>query len=149
VGELIRQRGWVEWVGDLGRQATGHLIGRATGGDVVWQAGVEEQVRAMSAELLGPNPGVLEELLVRRAVNGWVAVHALELEAAVRPPADRRNKAFLDAAIGRAQRRMTQALVELARVRRLQAPRVVARLTVLSPGQDLPNTPALPPHADR
>ena len=59
---LIRQRGWVDWVGDLGQQATRQFIARATGGDEVWQTGVEEKVKALNEELLGPNPGILERL---------------------------------------------------------------------------------------
>ena len=128
VGELIRQRGWVDWVGDLGRLATRNLIAQATCDDEVWRAGIEEKVKAMNEELLGPNPSILERLLVRRIVNGWVTVHALELEAAIRPPANLRNKAYLETAIGRAQKRMTQAIGELARLRRLQAPVIIARM---------------------
>ena len=129
LGELIRQRGWVDWVGDLGQRSTRVLIGFVTLADPVWMTGVEEKVKELNAELLGPNPTILERLLVRRIVNGWVAVHALELELAVRPPSNLRNKAHLEGAIGRAQKRMTQAIGELARLRRLQAPRIVAKMT--------------------
>ena len=142
VGELIRQRGWVDWVGDIGRLATRNLIAEATCDDEVWRAGIEEKVKAMNEELLGPNPSILERLLVRRVVNGWVTVHALELELAVRPPANLRNKAYLDTAIGRAQKRMTQAIGELARLRRLQAPLIVANLTVNAHANH-PTPPAL------
>ena len=40
--------------------------------------------------MLGPDPTPLDRLLVRRVVNGWVAVHVLELELAIHPPADPR-----------------------------------------------------------
>jgi hypothetical protein len=69
-------------------------------------------------------------LLVRRVVNGWVAVHALELEQSVRPPLDAKSREYLDRALGRAQKRYTEAIRELARVRRLQAPRLLAQLNV-------------------
>ena len=86
--------------------------------------------RALRDELLGKNPSVLEELLVRRVVNGWLATHALELELTLRPPGDARDRAHLDAALTRAQKRMTEAVRELARVRRLQAPAILAQLNV-------------------
>ena len=127
---LIRDRDWVEWLGDLGRQATRQLIRAAAGGDAVWEAGLAEKVGALREELLGPSPTALEQLLVRRVVNGWVATHALELELAVRPPTKPRDRAHLDAALTRAQKRLTDAARELARVRRLQAPTILAQLNV-------------------
>jgi hypothetical protein len=33
VRDLIRERKWVDWIGDIGRQATRQLIGRGAGGD--------------------------------------------------------------------------------------------------------------------
>ena len=130
VAALIRDRGWVDWVGDLGRQATRQLIVKAAGGDPVWEAGITQKANALRRSLLGDAPTVLEKLLVRRVVNGWAAVHALELEQAVRPPAAARDRDHLDRAVSRAQRRLTSAAGELARVRRLQAPRILAQLNV-------------------
>lgn len=137
VRELIAARGWVEWIGDLGRQATRQLIRAATGADPVWIAGVTEKANALRQELLGPNPSALDDLLARRVVNGWVAVHALELELAVRTPTDRRARDFLDRALTRAQKRMTDAAREFARVRRLALPAVLTRV--------IPATPAVLP----
>ena len=76
------------------------------------------------AELLGESSGVLEKLLARRVV------HALELELTVRPPLDARDRAHLDAALTRAHKRYAEAIRELARVRRLQAPKILAQLNV-------------------
>lgn len=73
---------------------------------------------------------MLERLLARRVVNGWLAVHALELELTVRPPLDARDRAHLDAALTRAHKRYAEAIRELARVRRLQAPKILAQLNV-------------------
>lgn len=129
---LVVSRGWGDWLGDLGRQATRQLIGRATAWDPVWEAGVTEKANALRAQLLGDSPSVLDELLVRRVVNGWVAVHALELELTVRPPLDPGSREHLDRALTRAQKRYAEAIRELARVRRLQAPRVLAQLNVVA-----------------
>jgi len=128
--EMIWKREWVNWIGDLGQQATRQLIHKATSGDVVWKAGIAEKVKVIREELLGEAPSMLEGLLVRRIVNGWIAVHALELELTVRPPGNARDRAHLDAALSRAQKRFTEAVRELARVRRLQAPKILAQLNV-------------------
>lgn len=127
---LIRERKWVSWLGDIGRQATRQLVYKASGGDPVWEAGITEKVNALRDELLGAQPTVLEELLVRRVVNGWLTTHALELELTVRAPTDPRDRAYLDAALTRAQKRFTDAARELARVRALKAPAILAQLNV-------------------
>jgi hypothetical protein len=149
VRELIVSRDWVVWVGDLARQATCQLIDRAAGGDPVWAAGLNEKADALRKGLLGENPSVLEDLLARRVVNGWVTTHALELESAVRPPLDPKSRDHLDRALSRAQKRYAEAIRELARVRRLQAPRLLNQLNVVA-NQAVVNaggtaaTPALP-----
>lgn len=130
---LIAARGWVEWIGDLGRQATRQLIRTTAGGDPVWVAGVTEKANALRRELVGPNPSALDDLLARRVVNGWVAVHALELELAIRTPADRRARDYLDRALTRAQKRMTDAARELTRVRRLALPAFLTRVAAPPP----------------
>ena len=129
---LIRDRRWADWLGDLGRQATRQLVRKAAGGDAVWEAGIAEKADALRRQLVGEKPTALEELLVRRVVNGWLAVHTIELELTLRPPVEARDRAHLDAALSRAQRRMTEAVGELARVRRLQAPTILARLAFAS-----------------
>jgi hypothetical protein len=127
---LVRDREWAGWLGDLGREATHQLVQRAAGGDAVWKAGLVMKVNALREELLGEGPTALEQLLVRRVVNGWIATHTLELELTVRPPTEARDRAHLDRALSRAQRRMTEAVRELARVRRLQAPTILAQLNL-------------------
>lgn len=127
VRALIAARDWVAWIGDIGRQATRQLVRAAVAGDPVWEAGVAERADALRRDLLGPNPSALDDLLARRVVNGWVAVHALELELAVRPPSDRQARDYLDRALTRAQKRMTDATREFARIRRLSLPAVLTR----------------------
>src|SRR5262245_57735821 len=111
-------------------RGTHQLIARAAGDDPVWKAGITEKVSAISRSLLGDNPSVLEELLVRRVVNGWVTTHALELELATRPPVDPKLRQHLDRALCSAQRRLAEAVRELARVGRLRAPKILAQLNV-------------------
>ncbi|QDU23913.1 hypothetical protein [Urbifossiella limnaea] len=143
---VIAARGWTGWLGDIGQQATRQLIRAAAANDPVWEAGITEKVAALRRELLGPNPTALDDLLVRRVVNGWVAVHALELELAVRPPGERKARDYLDRALTRAQKRMTDAARELARLRRLSVPAVLTRATITPPPAIAPSAPAaLPP----
>jgi hypothetical protein len=128
VHALIRERKWQEWLGDIGRQATVQLVRKAAGGDPVWEAGITQKANALQDELLGEKPTVLEKLLVRRVVNGWICTHALELELTVRPPAEARDRAHLDKALSRAQRRMTDAARELVRVRNLAVPAILVNV---------------------
>ena len=138
---FIATRGWTDWLGDLGEQATRQVVKRAGGGDPVWAAGVRLKAEQMLRDLAGPNPTVIESLLARRVVNGWVATHALELDLAVREPADRRTRDLIDKMISRAQRRMSDAARDLARVRRLALPDVFARVAIPSavPAPALPS----------
>jgi hypothetical protein len=85
----------------------------------------------------------LEELLVRQVVNGWIATHALELELTIRPPLDPKSREYLDRALTRAQKRMTDAARELARVRRLALPVVLTQINVAD--KQLVGTPTAPP----
>ena len=124
--ELIRARGWAEWIGDIGRAATRELELRISRDDPVLLAGLEAKVRAMWRELAGPSPATLELLLVRRIVNAWLALHAVEIDFARRT--DEAQRARVEALLGKAERRMTSAIRELAVVRRLQAPALLARI---------------------
>ena len=130
VQEIIVDRNWVSWVGDIARQATFQLIDKAAAGDPVWKAGLAEKANALRRELLGSNPSALDDLLVRRVVNGWLTTHTIEMEVAVRRPTTHREREQLDRELTRAQKRMTDAVRELARVRRLALPDVLAQVNI-------------------
>jgi hypothetical protein len=116
--EMVAVKGWADWMGDLGRQATARAIDRAVGGDPVWREAVTQRVAGLWKSLAGPEPTALDDLLLRRIVNSWVAVHAVELVQAIRPPRDPRQAAYLDRRVSQAQRRLTDACRALAAVRR-------------------------------
>jgi hypothetical protein len=130
VRRLIVARGWVNWLGNISHTATKNLIHNATARDPVWKAGLTEQADNLFTQLIGESPTVLERLLARRVVNGWIATHALELELTMRPPESPRSKEHLDRALSRAEKRMRQAIGELARVRRLKVPAIFNQLNV-------------------
>ena len=96
----------------------------------MWVAGITEKANTLRDELLGEKPTVLEELLVRRVVNGWITTHTLELELTVRAQADRKSRDHLYRALSRDQKRFNEAVRDLARVRRLQATKIIAQLNL-------------------
>ena len=91
---------------------------KARAGDPVWREAVTQRVAGLWKSLAGPEPTALDDLLLRRIVNSWVAVHAVELVQAIRPPRDPRQAAYLDRRVSQAQRRLTDACRALAAVRR-------------------------------
>ena len=70
VHQLIRDRKLQDVLGDLGKQSTEQLFDKSAAGDPVWRAAITEKARNLRDELLGSNPSILEELLVRRILNG-------------------------------------------------------------------------------
>lgn len=132
VRALIVQRGWVETIGNVGAQAARQFIADATAGDVVWKTAIEAKILEISRELGGAGDSMLEKLLIRRVLNGWLAVHLLEIRQTARPPAQIKEREYLDRAVSRAQKRYTEAITALARIRRLKLPVVLAQVNIMS-----------------
>lgn len=133
VDQLIRDRECVIRLGDLGCQATEALLTHVAEGDPVSGVAVREHVKDVVAELLGDNPSVLDRLLARRVIHGWIAVNTLQLELAVRPPDAMDLRDHLDKALSRVQRRYIQAIHEFARVRRLPASKKLRNMVGADP----------------
>lgn len=131
VRKLIVSRNWAEHLGNLAYTATSQMIARATAGDEVWKAAVDEKIVALSNDLGGATATLLEKLLIGRVLNGWLAIHILEIQQALRPPATIKEREHLDRAISRAQKRYTEAITSLARIRRLNMPLVLAQVNVI------------------
>ena len=125
---LIVERKWVEFIGNLGTQAGRQLVANATAGDAIWKAAIDEKMLSLWRELDGASASMLEKLLIQRVLNGWLAVHLLEIRQTVWPPAAIKEREYLDRAVSRAQKRNTEAITALARVRRLKLPILLARL---------------------
>ncbi len=128
VRSLIVDRKWVETIGNIGAQAAKQFIANATAGDVVWKAAIEEKMQGLGRELGGEGESILEKLLIHRVLNGWLAVHLLEIRQSVCPPTEIKEREYLDRAVSRAQKRYTEAITALARIRRLKLPIALARL---------------------
>jgi hypothetical protein len=73
----------------------------------------------------------LEQLLVRRVINGWITTNALELELTLRSPTNSVDRERLYKALSRAQKQFTEAARELARLRQLRAPAILARVPLV------------------
>ena len=128
VRRLIVERKWVELIGNLGTQAGRQLVASGTAGDAVWKTAIDEKMLSLWRELDGGSASMLEKLLIQRVLNNWAAVHLLEIRQTVRPPAEIREREYLDRAVSRAQKRYTEAITALARVRRMKLPLLLARL---------------------
>jgi hypothetical protein len=121
VQEMVRDRNWADFLGDLGQECTLVLLERATSGDPVRKVGILQKVQNFMAELLGDNLTVLDKLLARQVVNDWIAFYTLELEAAANKTEPVPRLEYLDKALSRAHRRYLQSLRELAHVQKLQS----------------------------
>ncbi len=115
-------------IGDIGRESTKRIAHRAAGGDPVKAAAVELKAQEVWDELAGPAPTALERLILRRVVNAWVAAHAAECALA----ADTTERNRLESIVSKAERRLLASVRELAVVRRLEAPAMLARLEAAS-----------------
>jgi hypothetical protein len=129
VRELLKDRKSLEWLNQLGKLSTQRLLTYVPDRDSRWKALLESHVQELYTEMLGENPSILEQLLVRRVINDWIAVNALELEVANKNPLDYTSRANLEKAMTLAHKRYTQAINELMRVRRLQETRLLAQIT--------------------
>jgi hypothetical protein len=140
---VLASRGLVDRLGDLGAHAARLLVRRAAGGDPVLTAALTAKARELREALEGDRPTALERLLVRRVVNSWLLAHAVECELAAAD--DARAADAFERLLGRVQRRLTGAAGELARVRRLNAPRVLARLRLTAHTTQPQPDPGCPP----
>jgi hypothetical protein len=103
------------------------LLAQASKGDRLLQQGMAEYIKGMIEELLGEMPSIVEKLLARRVINGWIVVNSLEVEMAEHTPTDPKKLELLDRSINRANKRHLEAISELVRVRRLQAPKLLSQ----------------------
>jgi hypothetical protein len=112
---------------------------------------LERKVAAMRQELAGPHPTVLERLLAEQVATCWAAAHLADLDVLKAGQALDRAEYF-DRRHYRAHKRYLDAIVALARVRRLLSPSVT-QVNIAQPGGQQLNVatpgpaPATPPAA--
>jgi hypothetical protein len=114
----------------IARRADGMLIRTISADEALMEEALSARVDQMRAEVAGPNPTPLEEMLAQRVVSGWLLVEVLEALVSAqfsrRLPdgAQRSSPAYLlqqSKILESATRRHMQAINTLARVRKLQA----------------------------
>jgi hypothetical protein len=114
---------WVwERYGDLGKQSQAAWLQLIAGKNLMLQESTRRKAEQLRAELAGPGPSPLEQLLVERTVSCWLQVHYSDAAYA---QLKGNSPAQHTAALRRqnsAQQRYLQAVKALATVRKLLRP---------------------------
>lgn len=134
VRELLKDRGWLTSLGSVAWMARQKLVRQAAGDDVAIAEGVRrmyaEHYEKLTAED-GPDPPFPIHLAAVRVAHCWLAVHILEAKSA-RLKAGSVSAVAVERQLASAERRLATALKSLAVLRRLNQPRVVAQVNVLT-----------------
>ena len=113
---------WRE-VGDLGRLAEQAWIDMTAGKNRLFAEAFSHTIAAIKTELAGPEPSVLERLLVDRVVACWIQIEYADLAYAQLSTAlSSGHRDYLQRRQDRAHRRYLSAIRTLAQVRRLLQP---------------------------
>ena len=116
----------IQRIGNPARRAEKYLIHAITQNDLIAQEGLRQNADALRAELVGPTPSLLEQLLIDRIVCGWIQVNgaqawcAAEEYKAVGGSAEK----ALENRLTQAQRRYLAAIKALGQVRKLLGPHI-------------------------
>jgi hypothetical protein len=110
--------------GDIAKHAEAAWLQLLAGPDLMKKETIERQLRALEAELAGPQPTPLEVLLVRRIVANWLQVNYADAIAAQTkgPSATPALLRELRERQESAERRFQAATKQLALVRKLLRP---------------------------
>lgn len=122
--------------GDLAKVLEEQVVEAYAGKNLACREGIQHKLTMMRAELEGPAPSAVEQLLVERTVACWLDIHILELQHAARA-AELSPAAvlLLDRRRTSANRRYLAALKTLASVRKLGLPTTAIQVNVgLTPG---------------
>jgi hypothetical protein len=108
--------------GDLARHAQVTLISKLCGKNLASQEALIGKLELLRAELAGPNPTPLEQLLVERIAACWLHLYHLEQTYADSELESLKVGAYYQHCLDRAQRRYLSAIKALAMVRKLALP---------------------------
>lgn len=104
--------------GNVPLRAAQVVIRQIAGRDLVSEEAIQRKMDLLRAELAGPNPGPVEQLVVDRVVSLWLQLHKLEGEAAMVGTTDAGRAGFYQRAMSAAQARYFHAIRELTSLRR-------------------------------
>jgi hypothetical protein len=123
--------------GDLGRTIVEPmLLNLNLGTDTGFYShkeGVAAKLAIMRQELAPYGSSIAEELLAERAALCWLNVQFMEIDRIdllQQTKPDYRKIAMIDQCLSRAQARFTQALIALAKIRRLKIPATITQVNV-------------------
>jgi hypothetical protein len=121
VQEMLKNRSYLDAIGETGELALMSLIASAAGSNVAVALAIREKHREYLDALLadGPQPTFAERLAATRAAHNWLAVHILECTLGMRPPTSAAT-ITLERRVTQAERRLHTALRSLAVLRRLR-----------------------------
>jgi hypothetical protein len=110
--------------GDLANNVLEELIQKKAGDNLIYAAGFKSQIAHMRSELTGPEPHLLETLLVDRILLTWIQAYSAD-RAAINAAGDSiKVLEYYERRQERAQKRFHQACKALAQVRRLMGPNI-------------------------
>jgi hypothetical protein len=115
-------RGIVEAYGSPAQWCRDQLVQKAAGNNLAIQEASERKLKALVAELAGPDPTPIERLLAERAAVCWWLVHEYERRYAAESSMPIIRADYQQRRLDRAHRRFLTALKTLATVRRLALP---------------------------
>jgi hypothetical protein len=108
--------------GDLAKRAEEILVSRITEEQVTFCESLQAKLKALRAELSGPNPSPIERLLVDRVVTCWLQLSHADVLAAQAERITLTEGDYLQRRQDRAHRRYLSAVKMLAVVRKLALP---------------------------
>jgi hypothetical protein len=110
-----------EFGGNVARRSLNTAVWKMTGKDLVTREATARKLEQLRAELAGPNPTLLEQMLVDRVVATWFQLHRLEREFALAGD-DPKQIDDYQRSLTSSQNRYFTAIRELNRVRQAQQP---------------------------
>lgn len=112
----------VEELGDLTRMARSALRSHFKGGGLLLREALEAKEAALSAEIAGPHPSILERLLADQVVLCWQHLRYLEIGYGRAKSRSFQEGEYFERCTDRAQRRYLTAIKTLAQIRKLGLP---------------------------
>jgi len=123
--DVVEQMG-----GNLAARAQKALVNSICGKRLPDKEALLQKLANLRAELGGPAPTPLEQLVVERIVACWLQLHSLELSYGSQASMAIELATYYQKSIDRAQKRYLAAIKALAYVRRLARPVVVANCSL-------------------
>jgi hypothetical protein len=119
---LAAHGGLVESAGNLARQVQATLVGNAAGKNLLFRESLMAKVDRLRADLAGPDPTPLENLLADRIALCWLSLHDAEARFAQAEDLTFKQAEFWQHRIDCAHRRYLSAIKTLATIRKFALP---------------------------